>query len=102
MQQCQRKEDSAWQPPHCTEILAVVTYLLNNIIVVFIMIRGNFLSKIKDLKDLTGIPLEDLNIEETAVSDLTPLKGMPLRKLYLNQCQVSDLSPLKGMPLKSL
>jgi hypothetical protein len=55
-----------------------------------------------DLKPLTGMPINSLNLAGNPVSDLAPLKGLQLANLDVSETMVADLAPLQGMPLKSL
>lgn len=58
---------------------------------------------LKDISVLQGMPLEQLNLDDTAVEDLTPLAGAPLKELSLNRClRVRTLKPLKDSPLEYL
>jgi len=54
------------------------------------------------IEPLRGLPIDELNLDETQVQDLSPLRGTALRKLSITFTPVNDLSPLEGMPLKSL
>ncbi len=61
-------------------------------------------ANVSSLEALRGKSLRMLNITETKVADLSPLIGMTsLRTLYASSCQLlRDLSPLAGLPLESL
>ncbi len=52
-----------------------------------------------DLAPLHGLPINELNLTDTAVEDIGALRGMPLDTLYIPGTGVTDLSPLRGMPL---
>lgn len=58
--------------------------------------------KVDNVKAFEGIPLQALDISDTAVADLSPLKGLPLRQLMIERTKVSNLTPLKGMKLEML
>ncbi len=57
---------------------------------------------LSDLTPLRGMPLRQLEIQETAVADLGPLKGAPLTRLKISFTRVTDLSPLRDAPLTHL
>ena len=59
-------------------------------------------SQLADISPLRGLPLTNLELNETEVGDLSPLAGMPLIYLHLHCPKVKDLSPLKGMKLTRL
>ncbi len=48
------------------------------------------------------LPLEYLDVSETAVSDLAPLRGMPLRELRAADTCVRDFTVLGNLPLARL
>lgn len=57
---------------------------------------------LRDISPLRGMPLEELDLESTAVDNITVLYGMRLRRLNLRSTKVRDLASLKGMPLEEL
>lgn len=63
---------------------------------------GHGLGRFWDLKQLKGLPLEDINFGYNNVADLTPLQGMPLALLHFGGTKVTDLTPIKGLPLTTL
>ncbi len=63
----------------------------------------NWNRQVADLTPLQGMPLEALNVRNTAVADLTDLRGLKLRRLACAGFgRITDLSPLRGMPLERL
>lgn len=57
---------------------------------------------LEGLQNLRGLPLQELNLNNSNVVDLAPLAGMKLRKLDLGRTAVDNLAPLKGLPLETL
>lgn len=57
---------------------------------------------IKNLNDLTGMPLEKLQCASCGLNSLDPISGMAIKDLIISQNRISTLSPLKGMPLERL
>jgi tRNA A-37 threonylcarbamoyl transferase component Bud32/tetratricopeptide (TPR) repeat protein len=55
-----------------------------------------------DLLPLAGLPLESLDVRDTAVRDLQPLRGMPLRALDISGAPVATFDPVYGLPLREL
>jgi serine/threonine protein kinase len=72
---------------------------LRGLAVASIMLDDSFLP---DLTPLKGFKLQRLSINRTPVFDLRPLAGMPLRSLSMDGTRVTDLSPLSQLPLESL
>ncbi len=63
----------------------------------------NYVSLVRDLTPLKGLPLARLDLRNCPIQDLEPLRGMPLVSLDLSGCtRVRDLRPLKGMSLTFL
>ncbi len=58
-------------------------------------------TRIGNLACLRGLPLADLDLNDTQIFDLADLRGMKLTKLQIRNTRVSDLSPLSGMPLRT-
>jgi serine/threonine protein kinase/Leucine-rich repeat (LRR) protein len=60
----------------------------------------------KDLTQLRGLKLRDLEVMSSGVSDLSALAGMPLERLCVDRAygtgSIRDLTPLRGMPLSYL
>jgi formylglycine-generating enzyme required for sulfatase activity len=63
---------------------------------------GGYLGELADLGPLKGLPLTQLDCQESLVSDLAPLEGLPLRVLNCRATLVSDLAPLKDVKLTRL
>ncbi|MFH0903076.1 MAG: hypothetical protein V2A73_20800 [Pseudomonadota bacterium] len=63
-------------------------------------LTGN--ANLKFLEPLEGIPIQSLNLKNTAVLDITALRRMPMRALDLSGTKIQDLAPLRGMRLESL
>jgi Leucine-rich repeat (LRR) protein len=62
---------------------------------------------ISDLSFFAGMPLKELRLgPNDTVADLSPLAAMPIESLFLDASskggQITDLSPLKGRPLREL
>jgi serine/threonine protein kinase len=51
---------------------------------------------------LTGLPIEELNLQNTGITDLSFMRGMPLVKLNISETSVHSLVALAGCPLKEL
>jgi Leucine-rich repeat (LRR) protein len=52
--------------------------------------------RISDLAILAGLPVRQLEIDDTLVSDLGPLAGMPIEILNIGRSRVIDLTPLSA------
>ncbi len=74
-------------------------FSIENGIPVGVLLAGQ---RIESLKSLAGIPIQGLDISDTAVADLSPLENLPLRQLMLERTKVTSLAPLKGMKLESI
>jgi serine/threonine protein kinase len=57
---------------------------------------------IKNLNDLTGMPLEKLHCANCGLNSLEALRGMKIKDLIISQNRISNLDPLEGMPLERL
>ncbi|NNE91650.1 MAG: hypothetical protein HKN23_08385 [Verrucomicrobiales bacterium] len=57
---------------------------------------------LSDISPLTGMPLQNLYLENTGLKDISPLEGMQLAELYLSGSLVEDLTPLKKMAVGKL
>ena len=57
---------------------------------------------LENIRPLTGMPLDTLDLWRTAVEDLGPLKGCPIRVLGFGFCGVKSIEPLRGMPMIAL
>ena len=58
--------------------------------------------ELNSLKPLSGMKIKDLIISQNRINNLAPLKGMPLERLRCRLNRIATLEPLKGMPLERL
>jgi hypothetical protein len=67
-----------------------------------VVIHLNGQKKLVKITPLAGLPIEDLNLQNTGVTDLSALRGMPLKVLNISRTQATDLSPVRDAPLEHL
>jgi hypothetical protein len=65
-------------------------------------LRAHLCTKVKDLRDMEGMPLESIYISSFAPDSFEPLWGAPVSHLQINATHVSDLGPIGNMPLREL
>ncbi len=53
--------------------------------------------RILDLKTIRSLPIDYLNLNNSAVTDLSPLRGMQVRFLVLEKTKLTDVGPLLDM-----